>query len=277
MTEHLAVVQQVIVPGDAGHCWNYLSDPRLVSEWFADTDHIGLKEPFQFAFGDGDFFTGTILEFEEPTFMRLTWKFMGVGSPSDVSFFLCPLDGKTEVTVLDRGEYTTRAVAELREGWRDFLSRLERRITTGENSRYRWCIGDGDGPDIYIEAVVQCDKLTIARTLRDIGWWRDAFPHSNPVLMPDRDESVQAIFQEAEWSGQKTKATIEISARRDGLGISVTHTGWTHLPGDIQLDARVRWAALWQHAFLKLEHGFGANGEGCSTSNQKPIPAKRAS
>jgi uncharacterized protein YndB with AHSA1/START domain len=277
MTQHLAAVQQVIVPGDVGHCWRYISDPRLVSEWFADTDRIRLKEPVQFAFGDGDFFDGTVLEYEEPTFIRLVWKFMGVGALSDISFFLCPLDGKTEVTVLDRGEYTTRTVAELREGWRDFLSRLERRIRTGDNSRYRWCIGDGDGPDISLEAVVQCDKLLIVRTLRDVGWWRDAFPQSNPVLLtPSRgDESVQAIFQEAEWSGQQTRATVEIEARRDGLGISVVHSGWTQLPPDIQLDARRRLAALWAHALLKLERRFGVNGEYHSTSIEDPVGTSR--
>ncbi|MBZ5534297.1 MAG: SRPBCC domain-containing protein, partial [Acidobacteriia bacterium] len=266
MTQKLAVIQQVMVPGDAGHCWKYLSDPRLISEWFADTDQIRLKEPVQFAFGDGDYFAGTTLELEEPTFIRLVWKFMGLGGQSDISLFLCPLEDKTEVTVLDRGEYTPRAAKELREGWRDFLSRLERRITTGENSRYRW------SPDICIGAVVQCDKLLIVRTLRDISWWRDAFPHSNPVLlMPGRDdEPVQAIFQEAEWSGQQTEATVEIVARRDGLGISVMHAGWADLPLDIQLDARRRVAALWQHALLKLEHRFGVNGKCHSTSSEDP-------
>ena len=49
MTQHLAAVQQVIVPGDVGHFWNYISDPRLVSEWFADTDQIKLNQPVQFA------------------------------------------------------------------------------------------------------------------------------------------------------------------------------------------------------------------------------------
>jgi len=252
MTQPLAAVQQVVVPGDAGHCWKYLSDPRLISEWFADTDQIRLREPVQFAFGDGDYFAGTILELEEPTFIRLAWKFMGLGGQSDISLFLFPLEDKTEVTVLDRGEYTIGAANALREGWRDFLSRLEQRITTGENSRYRWT------PDIFIGAVVQCDKLSIVRTLGDISWWQDAFPHSNPVLlMPDRgDESVQAIFQEAEWAGRQTEATVKIGARRDGLGISVKHTGWEDLPLDIQLDARRRLAVLWQHALLKLEHSI---------------------
>ena len=272
MTQHLAVVQQVVVPGDAGHCWKYLSDPRLISEWFADTDQIRLQEPVQFAFGDGDYFAGTILELEEPTFMRLAWKFMGLGGQSDISLFLYPLDGKTEVTVLDRGEYTPQAAKELREGWRDFLSRLERRIVTGENSRYQW------SPDICIGAVVQCDKLSIVRILRDISWWREAFPHSNPVLLPGRgDQSVQAIFQEAEWSGQQTEATVKIEARRDGLGISVKHAGWEGLPADLQLDARRQLATLWQHALLKLEHRFGANGKCHSTSSEEPILANARS
>ncbi len=267
MTQKLAVIRQVIVPCDVGNCWKYVSDPRLVSEWFADTDQIRLHEPVQFAFGDGDYFAGTILELEEPTFIRLAWKFMGLGGQSDISLFLCPLEDMTEVTVLDRGEYTPRAAKELREGWRDFLSRLEQRITTGENSRYRW------SPDICIGAVVQCDKLSIARTLRDVSWWRDAFPHFNPVLLiPGRgDESVQAIFQEAEWSGQQTEATVEIAARPDELSLSVRHTGWADLPLDIQLDARRRWAALWQHALLELEHRFSVNGKGHSTSSEDPV------
>lgn len=266
MTQHLAVVQQIVVPGNVGHCWKYISDPRFLSEWFADTDQIRLNEPVQFAFGDGDYFAGTILELEEPTFMRLAWKFMGLGGQSDISLFLCPLEDKTEVTVVDRGEYTPRAAQELREGWRDFFSRLEQRITTGENSRYQW------SPDISIGAVVQCDDPVIIRTLRDASWWRDAFPHSNPVLLDGRgDESVQAIFQEAEWASQQTEATVKIAARRDGLGISVRHTGWEGLPQDIQLDARRRLAGLWQHALLKLEHRFGANGKCDSTSSEEPI------
>src|SRR5579872_2237449 len=271
MTRHLAAVQQIIVAADVGSCWKYISEPPLVSEWFADTDHMRLKEPVQFAFGDGDYFAGTILELEKPSFIRLVWKFMGVGAASDISFLLCPLDDKTEVTVLDRGEYTTRAVKELREGWRDFLSRLERRMTTGKNSRYRW------SPDISIGAVVQCDKLSIVCTLGDISWWRDAFPRSNPVLlMPGSgDEPVQAIFHHAEWSGQQTKATVEIVARRDGLGISVMHSGWADLPLDIQFDARRRLAALWQHALLKLEHQFRVDCECHSTSGEDSIRGSR--
>ncbi|HEY6184728.1 MAG TPA: SRPBCC domain-containing protein [Terriglobales bacterium] len=272
MTQHLAVVQQVVVPGDAGHCWKFLSDPRLISEWFADTDQIRLNEPVKFAFGDGDYFAGTILELEEPTFMRLAWKFMDLGGQSDVSLFLYPLEDKTEVTVVDRGEYTPRAAEELREGWRDFLSRLERRIRTGENSRYQWT------PDICIGAVVQCDKLSIVRTLREISWWRDAFPHSNPVLLPGHgDESVQAIFQQAGWSGQQTEATVKIGARRDGLGISVKHTGWEDLPLGIQFDARRRLAVLWQQALLKLEQRFGSNGKCHSTSSEDPVLANTQS
>ena len=267
MTQHLAAVQQVIVPGDVGNCWKYISEPRLVSEWFADTDKIKLKEPVQFAFGDGDYFAGTILEFEEPTFIRLVWKFMGVGAPSDISLFLCPLEDKTEVTVLDRGEYTVQAVTELREGWRDFLSRLEHRIGTGEISRYLW------SPDIGTGAVVQCDKLSLIRTLRDVSWWRDAFPHSTPALqMPSHgDDSLQVIFQEAEWCGQQTEATVKIVGRRDSLDISVLHTGWANLPQDIQLDARRRLATLWQHALLKLERRFSVNSKGPSTSSEKTI------
>jgi uncharacterized protein YndB with AHSA1/START domain len=272
MTQMLAVIQQVVVPGDAGHCWKYLSDPRLISEWFADTDQIRLNEPVRFAFGDGDYFAGTILELEEPTLIRLVWKFMDLGAQSDISLFLYPFEDKTEVTVLDRGEYTPRAANELREGWRDFLSRLERRITTGENSRYQW------SPDICIGAVVPCDKLSIARTLRDISWWREAFPQSNPVLLPGRgDDSVQAIFQEAEWSGQQTEATARIVARRDGLDISVKHTGWESLPLELQLDARRRLAVLWQHALLKLEHRFGDNDRCHSPSSEEPVLANTRS
>jgi uncharacterized protein YndB with AHSA1/START domain len=273
MTQHLAVVQQVVVPGDAGHCWKFLSDPRLVSEWFADTDQIRLNEPVRFAFGDGDYFAGTILELEEPTFIRLVWKFMGVGTPSEVSLFLFPLGDKTEITVLDRGEYTLEAANALREGWRDFFSRLEQRITTGKNSRYEWT------PYIGIGAVVQTDKLSIVRALGDISWWREAFPHSNPVLLTPGpgDESVRVSFQDPEWSGRQTEATLTLAARRDGLDISVTHSGWADLPLDIQLDARRRLAGLWQRALLKLEHQFEINGKCDSTISEEPILANTRS
>jgi hypothetical protein len=60
---------------------------------------------------------------------------------------------------------------------------------------------------------------------------------------------------------------------RDGLDISVIHSGWADLPLDIQLDARRRLAACWQHALLKLERRFGANGKCDSTSSEEPILA----
>lgn len=275
MTRHFAVVQQIILPGDADHCWRYISNPRLVSEWFADVDQMKLGEPIRFDFADGDFFKATILELDAPTFMRIVWKFMGVGTPSDISLFLTPVDGKTEVTVLDRGEYSERMVAELREGWRDFLSRLERTVNTGENSRYRWRMGDGDGPDVSLEAVVHCDKAQIARTLTDIPWWRDAFPQSHPMVetQGDGDQLVQAVFAEPEWLGHETKATVAIETRRDGLGVAVTHIGWSKLQQEIQLQERKRFAGLWALALCKLEHRFGGVGEAPATSGCHALAA----
>jgi uncharacterized protein YndB with AHSA1/START domain len=264
MTQHLAVIQQVVVPGPVENCWKYLSDPRLVSEWFADTDQIELQRSVHFAFGDGDYFSGTIVEVEEPTFIRLTWKFMNLGAFSEISFFLCPLKRNTEVTVVDRGEYTAEGVTDLREGWGDFLSRLERRIRTGENSRYRW------SPDICIGALVQCDSLSLLRTLRDLSWWRAIFPESVHTVLTesDDDDSVQAIFEQPAWSGRQTQAVVEITRKRHGIGVSVKHTGWAGLPQDLQLDARRQFAALWQEALLKLERRFGINYKCPSTGGE---------
>lgn len=263
MTRHFAVVQQVILPHKADQCFRYISNPVLVSEWFADVDHMNLREPIRFDFADGDFFTATILESEAPTFLRMQWKFMGVGPLSDISLFLSPLDGKTEVTVVDRGEYSEQMVEELREGWRDFCSRLERTVNTGQNSRYHWPLGDGDGPGISLEAVVRGEKAQITRVLQGTLWWRDAFPASHPQLTSDDDagQLVQAIFAEPEWSGRKTEATIAIEDRRDGLGVAVTHKGWSTLPREIQLQERKRFATLWAQALCRLEHRFGDHGE----------------
>src|SRR5205823_3337362 len=89
-------------------------------------------------FGDGDFFTGIVLNWEAPISLHLSWRFMGVGPEFEVRFSLLSQGEQTEVSVQDHGALTSEEAEGLHQGWEDFLMRLEQVIRTGQNSRYRW-------------------------------------------------------------------------------------------------------------------------------------------
>jgi len=248
MTRRYSVIRQVTLPGSAEVCWPLLADPRLLSQWFAEADRIEALGAFRFDFGDGDFFSGIVSAIEEPIALELKWKFMDLGATSEIGFFLSPDGANTEVSVVDRGEYTAQGVSELREGWADFLGRLEKRVRTGENTRYRWT------PEICMGALLRQESSAATQMITGAAWWRETFPGSDVTLEPgDSEHIVRATFTHPEWSNLPTHAVIRATARCKGLSLSVKHSGWTECPEDFQLQARSRLAGLWQAGLLKLE------------------------
>src|SRR6266404_3454528 len=133
------VIRQVKIAATADDCWQNLTRPELLAKWFADIDSDLLLpgSDFEFHFGDGDFFSGSVDVMESPLLFQLHWQFMATGVTSKIAFHLFPLKQETEVTVIDQGDYSYQGALELHEGWDDFLERFKRAITTGVNARYR--------------------------------------------------------------------------------------------------------------------------------------------
>jgi uncharacterized protein YndB with AHSA1/START domain len=245
------VVRQVEVAADREHTWDCLTRAQLVEQWFADTSMLEPAAPFRFSFGDGDFFTGRVLEWEAPSTLRLEWRFMGLGPRFEITFLLTPLDARTtEVTVVDRGALSLEELHSLREGWQDFLGRLARFAATGERARYRW------SETIGVGALLEGSRRP--EEIDHPSWWRAVFPDAAVELQRLEGGEVLASFRDDRWEGRTTEALAAIAESPQGLYLGVTHRGWSALASEIQLDERRRYAGLWREALAGLELGHAA-------------------
>jgi len=153
-------------------------DGAMLTSWFADSAGLRPGGPFHAAFGDGDFFSGMVTEWDPPISLGLEWRFLGVGPSFDIRFSLLPVGDQTELTVTDRGAASVEEASGLREGWEDFLMRCEKLVRTGENSRYRWT--ETFGGTAYVT-----QGSAVLPRLADRKLWRAFFPGANTSVHTD--------------------------------------------------------------------------------------------
>lgn len=246
----LAVVHQEVIESSIENCWRCVTTPAMVSEWFADTDLIQQGRRAVFDFGDGDFFAGPIVSLEEPTCLRLYWRFWDLGPSYNITFILSPCGNSTQVSVIDFGSGTPKEVESLREGWEDFLTRLKMRAETGEACRYRWteyvatsCFAE-DTPDLR-------DRLV------DPAWWQAWFPAA--VIAVRREGDVYVVdFAEPGWNDILTSARVRFDTHLGRSCLKVVHSGWTNFPFDMQVPNRRQYAGLWRNMLASVESEYGA-------------------
>ena len=226
--------------------WKDLTDGARMTRWFADAEDLAPGAPFRFDFGDGDFFVGRVLRWEPPRSLSLSWRFMGVGPTFDVRFDLLPASGRTEVRVEDRGSRSAADAEVLREGWTDFLARLQQFARTGERARYDW------SPVIGVGSFAAGAPSAVLETLRAPRWWEGAF---GPGVSLGAQEPARqsAEFLAPSWGGVHTRAVVTAEDDPRGTYLAVTHGGWPELPGEIRIAERRRVAGLWARALDRLE------------------------
>ena len=245
----LTVVRQKVLQASWEHCWHCLATPAIVAEWFADTDLIAPGHRVVFDFGDGDFFAGCVTDCEPPSALRLTWRFWDIGPSYDIAYVLSPLGRATEVSVIDRGSDGPDEVGSLREGWEDFLTRLQTRAETGEPCRYRW--SESLGGTCFAEDVPE-----LRARLADAGWWQRCFPGGRVTLGGDT-RSYRLQFSEPGWGGVVTAAHVRFEGHLGRACLRASHGGWTALPHDTQVGIRRRYAGLWRDLLVSIETEFG--------------------
>ena len=239
------VKSRVTVAAPLEGCWRFLTDPSLMSEWFADP--IRLPDGrMDLHFGDGDFFRVTRTAARQPDQLLWTWQFMGVGPRSEIEFLLTRKEGHTEVAVLDHGQYSLSGVHELEEGWEDFLTRLQRRIETGKNARYQW------SETIGASIVLRDNPESVERALHDQAMWQRCFRDAD-VCLADSEAGLALNFSKSEWDGASTTASLSLSSSAAGLHLSVNHQGWLQLPETCRIAERKVAAQLWAEALRQLE------------------------
>jgi uncharacterized protein YndB with AHSA1/START domain len=241
------IMQQALIPAAVRQTWWYITDPGALSQWFADTQRFTAGEPCRFDFGDGDFFTGRVVEWRPETLLRLHWKFMGLGPEYEIRYALRPVGDATEVSVQDRGARTQTEAEGLHEGWADFLSRLERYARLGTSTRYVW------SQTIGVTALLCRTGTPLPALLADVQGWVATLPGLRLTASCSDTHSVTLHWQDEAWEGATTQAIITIEQSGNASYVTVTHDGWVQLPSDQQIAERRRFAGLWRQALCKLE------------------------
>ncbi len=251
----MTVFKEKIIPARIEEVWRHLTDAALLTEWFADTDGLKPQGEFVFSFGDGDFFSGHVVEWDAPEFLQIRWKFMGVGPSFNIQYSLRSLGESTRLNVRDEGALTEEEADGLREGWEDFLTRLEGRIRTGQPTRYQW--------SETINATVSVGKgfskkTSVAKNaFHDDAWWRSNFPQAHASLETEGDNALRFNVRDEAWNGVATTVKITLRQLEGGAYAEVNHAGWTALPAGRQLAERRRYAQLWTQALRQLEQDAG--------------------
>jgi uncharacterized protein YndB with AHSA1/START domain len=247
------VFRQTLVPAPPAAVWRDLTDPARVSRWFAAADRVALGQRFRFDFGDGDFFAGEVLEWDEPSYLHLAWRFMDLGPRFHIRFYLTPLPEGTEVTVHDHGSQSVEEAQSLRAGWEDFLERLRQHAATGANVRYLWSETIGIGA-LLAGAGPRPPELD------DRAFWERAFPGAAVQAERRGESELRLAFEEERWGGARTEALVETAPADGATYVGLVHRGWPLLPGDLAIPERRRYAGLWREALAGLERKYARAG-----------------
>jgi uncharacterized protein YndB with AHSA1/START domain len=243
--------------------WRALLEPERIEQWFGTiSGELAPGAHARLDFEDGDFFDIDVERAEQPV-LRWTWRFMGCGPADRIDFRVERSAGRSIVTVTDANpDRSGEAALEMGQGWRDFLTRLQRYLANGERSRYDW----RSDVDIWIELGVDADA---ARRLL-IGAASDWLPleagaanliTAEAIVLDDGQEPMTFAISDVEGTGPmsvrfKLRPTgidgalltwIDVATRGDGATLAISQTGFRNLPVDdaVQRSLRARFAAAW--------------------------------
>jgi len=158
------VVVSVRLAASADEAWRAVTQGARLAAWLGDLSapELAPRATARLSFGDGDFFDIDAIEVDPSSRrVRWRWRFLGCGVREDIAIEVVPGPGAmSTATVRDSEPRRGRdASLALGEGWRDFLSRLQRHLATGERTRYDW----REEVDVWVELPASADDAS--RTL----------------------------------------------------------------------------------------------------------------
>jgi uncharacterized protein YndB with AHSA1/START domain len=229
--------------------WEFLTKPELISDWFADCEKFAPASEFKFDFGDGDFFAGRVVSWIAPSHLELEWRFDSIGVESAVTYDLAAHGESCTVTVQDCGATSENSASELAEGWDDFLARLQRRVETGQRSRYRWSQSIGLG------SRTAARDSQLLETLQTGEWWRKSFPNASCQVASSESNRVIVEFRDPSFGADATTAKVGLRQFAGSCHIGVDHSGWDklELPVEQQIHLRRTYCRLWIDALKRFE------------------------
>lgn len=241
------VIAQREIAAPLATVWAHLTEPELLSKWFADTSHFAPGESFRFDFGDGDYHTGRVTEWEPEIVLGFVWSFVGLGNESEVRFSMLRRRDGTELSIMDRGSLTVKEAECLRLGWSEFLMRLERTILQGANTRFNW------RKMITFTGNVNGRRPEMMSALSDPSWYGETFDGMNAEVLEADSKWIKATLSNERWGDAATDLSFELVDVRGQEYVFVIHKGWGALPEQIAEGERFAFVEKWREALAPFE------------------------
>jgi uncharacterized protein YndB with AHSA1/START domain len=242
------VVAQRQIPAPVDKVWDYLTKPELLAQWFADTSHIGPDAPVYMETGDGDFFSGRVVEWDPGIVLGLRWTFIGCGPEYEVRFSLLRRKQGTELTVQDRGAITVEDAECLRVGWSEFLMRFEKALLKNVNTRFNW----RKALTLTIRVAETKQKL-LAAALNDPRWYQAALAGVRAQIHAPRENEIAATITHDAWEDVETRVRVKLKNIRGIDYAYIAHEGWLELPTTLAQAERRRFVGIWINALSDFQ------------------------
>lgn len=242
------VVAQRQIPMAVEKVWDCLTKPELLAKWFADTTYLGPDAPVYMETGDGDFFSGRVVEWDPGIVLGLRWRFVGCGPEYEVRFSLLRRKRGTELTVQDRGAITVEEAECLRVGWSEFLMRFEKALLKNVNARFNW----RKALTITIR-VAETKQQLLAAALNDPRWYQGALEGVRARIHEPRGNEIAATITNDAWGDVETRARVKLKNIRGVDYAYVAHEGWPELPAHLALAERRRFVGIWIKALSDFQ------------------------
>jgi len=244
------VTAQRQIPAPVETVWQYLTEPSKLARWFADVEHLAPQAPFQFNFGDGDFFAGSVVEWDSNIVLGMLWKFVGVGPEFHVRYSLLRRKLGTELSIQDRGAITIEEAECLRVGWSEFLMRLEKAIVKDVETRFLW------RKAINFTIIVDpAQKARLMSDLKDAQWYENNLSRVQARTQSATENEIRALVTHENWGDAETLLKINLKNIRGIDYLLVAQEGWGGLPASIAESERRSFLPRWLHAVSQYAAG----------------------
>lgn len=257
-------VVTVDVAASPSQAWDALTDPKIVRLWFGELSAaLKANASVRLDFGDGDFFMIEDVACDPPRRLTYSWRFLGTGPRDSIVWDITPTPTGARVRVSDNEpSRTPRGVAEMIEGWTDFLGRLQLHVATGKTTRYDWrrefssAVELPGSPEQNLALLTDPDKMNGWMPFRATDLKAGGVAVMHDGLAPQRlnitevkrdKKTLLLLGLRADKWETATTCRVEIVPHAAGSMLVLSHAGWENIGNsdEYQMKQRRRFGDHW--------------------------------